>query len=585
MIAEAKPMTLPQGRMTGGRALAEVLRLAGAGPGFGMAGFQLLPYYEAVRALGLRHFLINDERTGAFAADAYARVAGRPGICDATLGPGATNLVTALVESFNAGVPVIAIAGDANRTHAGKNMTQETRQVEILRPAVKELLRVESVARVPELAARAFALATSGRPGPVVVDIPEDVAHGEHEFVQNDFRLDPKTFAIPAYRTRPAIDDVRAAAALLAKARRPIILAGGGIHLSGAYAALARLAEEQSIPVAHTMSGKGSIACASPLSAGLFGRYSRIANELIAESDCILVAGCKLGEIATKRYALIPKNVPIIHLELVAEEIGRTTIADVALWCDAREGFQDLADALEAGAALRRTERRDYVAELGARMAKWRLEAMPRYTSAEIPINMGRLIGELQNVMPADGILVADGGFAAHWTGLLYDTQRAGRTYLADRGLASIGYGLPGAIGAQLAAPGAPVVAITGDAGFNMTIGDLETAKRAGTNVILVIVNNAASGYVKALQHAMYGAGNYQSSELVEMDYASIARAMGCRGIRIEQPDDLAGAYRTALDDRSVPTVIDVVVTRDAGAMLPATDNRTLVVRAGDRPV
>ncbi|MGH7685007.1 MAG: thiamine pyrophosphate-dependent enzyme, partial [Vulcanimicrobiaceae bacterium] len=214
-----------------------------------------------------------------------------------------------------------------------------------------------------------------------------------------------------------------------------------------------------------------------------------------------------------------------------------------------------------------------------------RIEAMPRYTSAEIPINMGRLIGELQKAMPEDGILVADGGFAAHWTGLLYDTQRAGRTYVPDRGLASIGYGLPGAIGAQLAAPDVPVVAITGDAGFNMTIGDLETAKRASTNVIIVVVNNAASGYVKALQHAMYGSGSYQSSDLIEMNYAAIAQAMGCRGIRVERPDELERAYRTALSERTAPTVIDVVVTRDPGAMLPAADNRTLVVRAGDRPV
>jgi acetolactate synthase-1/2/3 large subunit len=567
--------------MTGGRALAEVLRLAGIGPMFGMAGFQLLPFYEAVRELKLRHFLINDERTGAFAADAYARVSGRPGACDATLGPGVTNLVTALVESYNAGVPMIAIAGDANRSHAWKNMTQETRQVDILRPAVKELLRVESVLRVPEFVARAFAIATSGRPGPVVVDIPEDVAHGEHEFSEADFRMDPKTFAIPARRMRPAHEDIDAAAALLAKAKRPIMLVGGGVHLSGAYAALARLAGEQSIPVAHTMSGKGSIACTNPLSAGLFGRYSRIANELIAESDCILVVGCKLGEIATKRYALIPKNVPLIHLELVAEEIGRTTFANAALWGDAREGMNDLADALSGST----NDRREYLAEVAARMNRWRIDAMPRYTSAEIPINMGRLIGELQRALPSEGIVVADGGFAAHWTGLLYDTKEAGRTYVADRGLASIGYGLPGAIGAQLAAPDAPVVAITGDGGFNMTIGDLETAKRAGTNVIIVVVNNAASGYVKALQHAMYGSGNYQSSDLVEMDYAAIARAMGCRGIRVERPDDLAGAFRTAIDDRSAPIVLDVVVTRDPGAMLPAADNRTLVVKAGDRPV
>jgi acetolactate synthase-1/2/3 large subunit len=570
--------------MTGGRAMAEMLRLYEAGPMFGMGGFQLLPFYEGMRALGLRHFLINDERCGAFAADSYARVSGRPGICDGTLGPGATNLVTGLVESLNAGVPIIAITGDTHRAHSWKNMTQECRQLDILRPAVKDVLRVEQVARVPEFMRRAFAVATSGRAGPVVLDVPEDVAHGEHEFTAADFHIDPDTLAAPARRTRPAASDLRRAAALLAKAKRPILLVGGGVHLSGACAALQKFAESQAIPVAHTMSGKGSIACTHALSAGLFGRYSRIANELIAESDCILVIGCKLGEIATKRFALIPSGVPLIHLDIMPEEIGRTTRADVALWGDAREGLADLDAELADGASGRRNARADYVREIGTRMDKWRVDATPRYTSAERPINMGRLIGELQKLMPKNGILIADGGFAAHWTGLLYDTKAAGRTYIADRGLASIGYGLPGALGAQLAAPDAPVVGITGDGGCNMVIGEMETARRTGANFVLVVVNNAASGYVKALQHAMYK-GHYQSSELVEMDYSAIGRAMGCRGIRVENPDDLAAAFRTGITERDKPTIIDVVVTRDPAQMLPAADSRTLVVKAGDRPV
>ena len=220
----------PSGRMNGGRAMAEMLRLAEVGPMFGMGGFQLLPFYDALGQLGMRHFLINDERCGAFAAEAYARVTNRPGVCDGTLGPGATNLVTGLIEALNAGTPVVAFAGDTNRTHSWKNMTQECRQVEILRPAVKELIRVEQTARVPELLARAFAVATSGRPGPVLLDVPEDVCHGEHEFSAEDFAIDPTTLQAPARRIRPDHADIARAAALLARARRPLILSGGGIH-------------------------------------------------------------------------------------------------------------------------------------------------------------------------------------------------------------------------------------------------------------------------------------------------------------------------------------------------------------------
>src|SRR5581483_7171018 len=215
----------PGGRMTGGRALAEMLRLHEVGPMFGMGGFQLLPFYEAVRALGLRHYLINDERCGAFAADAYARVTNRPGVCAGTLGPGATNLVTPLVESLNAGVAMVAITGDSHRLHSWKNMTQESRQLDILRPAVKEVIRVEMAERIPELTRRAFAVATSGRAGPVVLDVPEDVCHAQLDFAEEAFWVDPQTLRFPARRARPALDDLERAAALLATAKRPLIMA------------------------------------------------------------------------------------------------------------------------------------------------------------------------------------------------------------------------------------------------------------------------------------------------------------------------------------------------------------------------
>jgi len=569
--------------LTGGEAIVEILERAGVGPMFGMGGFQLLPFYEAVRRKGLQHFLINDERVGAFAADAYARMTNKPGVCDATLGPGATNLVTALVESYNAGIPQVVFVGDTHRDHSWKNMTQEARQMDILRPAVKEVIRIERSSRVPELVRRAFAVATSGRPGPVVVDVPEDIAHEAFDYPVDDLWIDPATTAFPAYRSRPAAQEIERAAALIAGAERPLLLVGGGIHISSAYGALQELAEQQAIPVAHTLSGKGTIACTHQLSAGLFGRYSRIANDLIETSDCLVVVGCKLGEIATKRFQLFDGSKPIIHLESLPEEIGRTTRADVALVGDAKLGLEDLAEALRDRSARAMSARAGYVAEVPERMAKWREGAKDRLEATETPINMGRMLNELNREMPEDSVLVADGGFAAHWGGLLYDTKKAGRRFVADRGFASIGYGLPGAMGAQLAVPGQPVIGITGDGGFNMVLGELETARRAGTPFTLMIVNNAASGYIKALQHAMYG--EYQSSDLIEMNYAEIARDFGCHGTRVEDPEQIAPAIRAANEERTVPSVIDVVVTRDPAKMLPGVDNRTLKVTKGDRPV
>ena len=569
--------------MTGGEALARMLAAHEIGPMFGMGGFQLLPFYDAARRLSIDHNLVNDERCGVFAADAWAKVTGRVGVCDATLGPGATNLLTGMVEALNAGTPLVLIAGDSHRDHSWKNMTQESRQMEILRPAAKELIRIESIQRIPELVRRAFSVATRGRPGPVVLDVPEDIAHGRHAFDPADLTADPSCHAAPSLRTRPSAESLRAAAALLRDARRPLVLAGGGVHLSGAAQALTAFADAHSLPVAHTMTGKGAIACTHPLSAGLFGRYDRIANELIARSDCLLVAGCKLGEIATRRFSLLPDGVPLIHLDIVAEEIGRTARPSVALWADCREGLRDLADALSDDAERVRGERSDYAAEVKERMAKWRAEVDHRLTSNESPINMARMIHELNRLLDREAVLVADGGFAAHWCGLLYDTKTPGRGFVPDRGFASIGYGLPGAMGAKLAAPGRQVVGITGDGGFNMVIGELETARRMGLGFTLLIVNNAASGYVKALQHLMYGQGGYQSSDLVEMNYANIAAAMGCHGIRVENPERLAGAIEAGLSTRDVPTIVDVVVTREPGQMLPGVDSRTVTVKEGDR--
>lgn len=568
--------------MTGGEALARMLQAYATGPMFGMGGFQLLPFYDAVRRLGLRHHLINDERAGVFAADAYAKVSGRVGLADATLGPGATNLVTGLVESLNAGTPLVVLVGDSHRDHSWKNMTQESRQLEILRPAVKELIRVEAIQRIPELVRRAFAVATSGRPGPVVLDVPEDVCHGSYDFAPSALRGEPAHTRIPALRCRPDAASIERAAALLATAERPIVLAGGGVHLSGAAQELSSFAHSFNFPVAHTMTGKGAIACTDALSAGLFGRYDRIANGLIESADVILVIGCKLGEIATKRYTVPPRGKTIIHLDISAEEFDRTTEPALRLWGDAREGIRDLAAALSSDATAIHARLAPYAADVAAGMAKWRADVRPRLISGEVPVSMARLMQEINTGLPENGYLVADGGFAAHWGALLFDSKRSGRSFVPDRGFASIGYGLPGAIGVALAAPAAPVLSLTGDGGFNMMAGELETARRLGLDFTIVVVNNAASGYVKALQHLMYGAGAYESSDLAETNYARVAEAFGCTGIRVESPDQVAPALARALTTKG-PVVVDVVVTRDPAKMLPGVDNRTAQVKAGDR--
>ena len=396
--------------MTGGQAIAEMLNRYEIGPMVGMGGFQMLPMYEAIRERGMRHYHINDERAAAFAMDAFAKVTNRPGICDATLGPGATNLITGLVESLNAGTPLLCIVGDTNLDHSGKNMTQESRQVEILRPASKEIIRVERIHRIPELVRRAFSVATSGRPGPVVLDVPEDICYSEFGFDENDFWAEEETKKAVSRRCRPDEKDVERAAEILIKARRPVLIVGGGIHISEAYEQLIYFAESNSIPVCHTISGKGSIPCLHPLSGGVVGRFARISDDLIKSSDLLIVAGCKLGELATKRYQSIPSNVPIVHIDIVSEEFGRSTRTDISLFGDVQLGLKDLAAAVENHASRSRTERAEYIAEIPKRMEAWRKSAASKLNSMDQPINIARIFTELNKVMPKDSVLVVDGG-------------------------------------------------------------------------------------------------------------------------------------------------------------------------------
>ena len=562
--------------MTGGEALAKMLSVYETQIMFGIGGFQLLPFYDAISRQGNRnprHILVNDERSGAYAADAYARVSGRPGLCDGTMGPGATNLTNGLIEAHGAGIPMVAFIGDSNRDHSFKNMTQETKQREVLSPIVKEFIMVERGHRIPELTRRAFLAATSGRPGPVILSVPENVAHGTWDFYEDQFHVHQASLEIPAFRIRPDSHILQKAAELISRSDRPVLLVGGGIHLSEAHRELCEFAESLNIPVAHTLSGKGCLPGNHPLCVHLFGRYDRIANELIRDSDLLIGLGFKFGEIATTRYSLIPSHIPIIHIDICPEEIGKHQAVEVGMWADCKLALKDLLDEMSEDLPEQKQKRKEFADQIFKMQAQWREANRERLFSEENPLTMGRVCTELSRAMPSDGILLADGGFAAHWTGLLYDTPEAGRTYIANRGNASIGYGIPGGMGAQLAAGQNPVVAITGDGGCNMSLGDLETIIRENIPVTVLVVNNAASGYVKALQHSMFK--RYQSSDLLDMNYAAVFKSMGGRSVRVETPKALEGALKEGIAESAAPVLIDMVTTRDPEFMLPAADART----------
>jgi acetolactate synthase-1/2/3 large subunit len=367
---------------------------------------------------------------------------------------------------------------------------------------------------------------------------------------------------------------IERAAAALRGAERPLVLVGGGLHLSGAYDELAAFVDATGIPVGSTISGKGAINEQHPLAIGLFGRFSRFANDLVKRADVLLVVGCKLGEIATSRWTLIQPGTRLVHVDIDPSELGKIYRAEVGVWGDAKLALADLHAALREDLPSMAARKERQLAEVRAARAAWLETAEPRYRSDESPIHMARVLREMQETLPPESIIVADGGFAAHWSALLYDVPASGRTYIANRGHAAIGYGLPGAIGAKLAAPAAPVVALCGDNGFAMAVAELETAKRVGAPVIALVMNNAALGYVKALQHGLYQ-DRFISVDFEDVDYGAVARAFGCYGRRVAEPGELRGALDEALQC-GLPAVLDILITTDPAQMLPSVDARTV---------
>jgi len=559
--------------LTGGEAVVLMLEKLGITHSFGMAGFQHLPYYEAIRnSKKVKHVLIRNEQAGAFMADAYARAGGRVAVCDATAGPGATNLVTGLAESFHAGVPVLAITSSVIRSFVGRGANQECDQISVIRPVVKESIYVNFIERIPELMKKAFRIAVEGRPGPVHIDIPEDIFHGEADFDETAFEVDIAANTFPLSRITPPPTDITAACDLLKNAKSPVILAGGGIHNSSAWAELRQLAEKLAIPVATTISGKGGIPEKHPLSLNVCGRYFRFANEFVKNADVLLVVGCRLGEMSTVRWSLVSETTKIVRIDIDQKALGMGYNADVALLGDAKATLALILEALaKAGVEDRSyTEKAALIAET---KAKWIESVADKTDDISSPINIAHMLKILQGILPEDAIMVGDGGFSAHWSSVYWDVNAEdGRHYLANRGQAAIGYGLPAALGCKFACPEKTVVALSGDGGLGYSFMELETAVREKRNVILIVVNNRALGYIKALQHAVYG--DYISTDFEDVRYGEMASLLGCYGVRVSDPSKLEAEFKAALERKDRPSVIEVMVTTDPSKMFPGKDNR-----------
>lgn len=502
---------------------------------------------------GVRRILTHGEKAAAYMADGYAQASGKPGVVVTQGGPGATNLAAGLADAYQGSVPVIAFTGavSPNAAHRNKYQFVESHFDNV----TKFEAQIALTSQLPHLFAQAWREATAGDPRPVHLAVLPEAEAGEADLAEPKFDSRYKHF--PAIRFEPESATVDEAVKLLLNAERPVMVVGGGAMKSGAWPEAQQVAERLQIPVATTLSGKGSIADNHPLAIGVVGSYARrCANEVVARADLVLVVGTRTGGQSTNQWTIPPKNTQLIHITIDPREPGRNYPMTVPLVADAKVALTRILErtgrAREAGS---------WVKEAQEEVRRWRQAKEGLLASDESPIRPERLCREISRTLPPNGVIVADTGYAGAWAGAFIDVSSPGRRFIRCEG--SLGWALPAAIGVKAALPDQPVVGFMGDGGFWYHIAELETALRYGINAVFVVLNNHALAFDTHILDFRFQSRAYEIAEYLDIDFAQVARAMGCHGERITDPADLPDALNRAYAN-SKPTVLDVVIDHDA---------------------
>jgi len=554
----------------GGDVLVEMLVGYGVPAVFGLAGGQTLPLYDAIRSRSphIKHIPMRDERNAAYAADGYARISGRVGVCDATVGPGAIKFTSGLAEAFNSSVPILALISDmpsdwlSVRYRGGGNQLVD--QMSVLAPLCKWTGRLSAPHKLPELVQRAFQFMTSGRPGPVAIELPEDMFKAEYD--DSTATVDSRYGSVPAHRFAPDLESVRAAISLLQSATHPVMLVGGGARLSDAGGQVSALAEALAIPVATTLSGKGVIPETHPLSLGIIGALggTSFAQKFVEEADVVFTVGFKFGQNPTFKWTLPKQGQRVIQLDIDGAEIGKVLPAEVALIADAREGLSALLEACKT------TRPMDVVAKrIVEDKTKW-LRQIANEASVSKPIKPQQVPLLLNELCDDDTILVCDASFASGWGGMYYEA-RGNRRAIFPRGMSGLGWGLPAAIGAQVARPKSKVVVLAGDGAMTYSLGELATLAQQGMDVTVVVMNNSMMGWIK-WEQAVFWDGKFISTDLSDVNFATVAQGMGLNGVNVSEPSDLREALSQALKS-DAPTLVDVRTAVNEAAVPKFTES------------
>jgi len=541
---------------TAGDAVVDVFEAGGVDVVFGLPCEQLEAYYAALADSGVRHVHARSEASAALMADAYARVSRTLGVCDGVGGPGAAYAGAGLAEAAGASSPVLALTGDNDRSIRGREAIQDADNEAILAPHTLERSDPETPDRAVEAVRDAVREAVTGVPGPVHVNLPEDIVDGETTTDSEDGdRVAAIDTGFPTTRPAPDADSLDALADVFRRAERPVVLAGEGVLRSGASEELSTLAAATNTPVVTSMNGKGAVAEDATYAGGVVGRwgYCEVANDLVESADAVVGLGCRFGDLSTLGWTLLPDDATLAHVDLDPHWLGRNYDADVAVRADIRETVERVLASLESTAF---DERADYVETVAADREQWRAEFAGRLESDATPIDPARVVADIQGALPDDGLLVAATSYPGFFSGAFYEVREPGIGYIQARGSDGINCALPQAIGAKLAAPDRPVVCFSGDGGIGYHVADLETAVREDVPVVVVVSNNQSLGSSKASQLLNYGV-DVSTDFAPETDYAAVARGFGCAGSVVEDPDEFGPALDEALD-RDRPTLLDV---------------------------
>ncbi|MBF0815591.1 acetolactate synthase large subunit [Microbacterium paludicola] len=548
--------------ITGAEAVVRSLELLGVTDVFGLPGGAILPVYDPLMsAEKLRHILVRHEQGAGHAAEGYAAATGKVGVCIATSGPGATNLVTAIADAYMDSVPLLAITGQVFSTLMGTDAFQEADIVGITMPITKHSFLVKNAAEIPAAIAAAYEIASTGRPGPVLVDITKDAQQNEAPFVW------PPKIDLPGYR--PVLKahgkQIQAAAALLAQAQKPVLYVGGGVIRARAAEELKTLAEASGAPVVTTLMARGAFPDSHPQHLGMPGMHGTVPAVLaLQEADLIVALGARFDDRVTGKAALFAPNAQVVHVDIDPAEISKIRTADVPIVGDLKDVLVDLDAALHAIGDKADTS--EWWAYLRGLQNQYPLGYAPTTDGLLAPQYVISRIGELTG---PEGIYAAGVGQHQMWSAQFIKYERP-NSWLNSGGAGTMGYSVPAAMGAKVAQPERVVWAIDGDGCFQMTNQELATCAINNIPIKVAIINNSSLGMVRQWQTLFYD-GRYSNTDLNTghesirvPDFVKLAEAYGCLAIRVEKAEDVDAAIQKALETNDRPVVIDFVVSADA---------------------